>query len=67
MGCVLIIHEVEDYPAWKIVFDNAQAIRKKAGELSHQRLKYQNNPSKIVHFSQLISIDYTNCCLNRQN
>jgi quinol monooxygenase YgiN len=48
---VLIIHEVENYPAWKKVFDNAAGIRKTAGERSFQVLKYENNPNKIVHFS----------------
>ena len=51
MAHVLIIHEVENYPAWKQVFDNASGIRKAAGELSYQVLKYENEPNKIVHFS----------------
>lgn len=51
MAHVLIIHEVENYPAWKQVFDNAWGIRKEAGELSYQVLKYENEPNKIVHFS----------------
>ncbi len=56
MEHVLIIHEVEDYKAWKAVFDNAEAIRKNAGELSYQVLKYDNNAKKIVHFSKWTSI-----------
>ncbi|MFC0182661.1 Quinol monooxygenase YgiN [Pseudarcicella hirudinis] len=51
MNHVLIIHEVEDYPAWKSVFDKASDIRKEAGEISYQVLKYENEPNKIVHFS----------------
>jgi quinol monooxygenase YgiN len=51
MDYVLIIHEVEDYEAWKKVFDNATNIRKEAGERSYQVLKYENEPNKIVHFS----------------
>lgn len=31
MSHVLIIHEAEDYPAWKKVFDEAAGIRKEAG------------------------------------
>lgn len=54
---VLIIHEVADYPAWKRIFDGAAGIRKKAGERSYQVLKYQNNPNKIVHFSEWTSIE----------
>lgn len=56
MEYVLIIHEVEDYEAWKQIFDNAASIRKEAGEQSYQVLKYDNNANKIAHFSQWISI-----------
>jgi len=52
MKYVLIIHEVDDYASWKIIFDNAATIRKKAGEQSYQVLKYENLPNKIVHFSK---------------
>lgn len=56
MQYVLIIHEVEDYPAWKKIFDNAAVIRKSAGERSYQVLKYESDPNKIVHFSAWISV-----------
>jgi quinol monooxygenase YgiN len=56
MEHVLIIHEVEDYKAWKTIFDEAAVIRKNAGELSYQVLKYDNNTNKIVHFSKWTSI-----------
>ncbi|WP_404790239.1 antibiotic biosynthesis monooxygenase [Altericista sp. CCNU0014] len=56
MQYVLIIHEVEDYLAWKTVFDRAADIRKKAGERSYQVLNYENEPNKIVHFSAWTSI-----------
>jgi quinol monooxygenase YgiN len=51
MHFTLIIHEVEDYPAWKQVFDQAADIRKQAGELSYQVLRDEHDPNKIVHFS----------------
>ena len=51
MKYVLIIHEVEDYAAWKIIFDKASVIRKEAGEISYQVLRYDNDANKIVHFS----------------
>ncbi|TAD94522.1 MAG: antibiotic biosynthesis monooxygenase, partial [Oscillatoriales cyanobacterium] len=38
MQYVLIIHEVENYEAWKSVFDRAANIRKEAGERSYQVL-----------------------------
>ncbi len=51
MKHVLIIHEVENYYAWKKIFDNAAYIRKEAGEISYLVLKYDSNDNKIVHFS----------------
>lgn len=56
MQYVLIIHEVEDYAAWKLVFDKAAGIRRDAGERAYQVLKYENDANKIVHFSAWISI-----------
>lgn len=55
MAKVLIIHEVEDYVAWKAIFDNAVDIRKAAGELSFQVLKADNDANKIVHYSSWTS------------
>ena len=56
MKYVLIIHEVENYSNWKKVFDNAAAIRKAAGEITYQVLKYEKEVNKIVHFSKWKSI-----------
>ncbi len=57
MKYVLIIHEVDHYIAWKKIFDNASLIRKEAGEISYQVLKYENEPNKIVHFSVWSSLE----------
>ncbi|ESQ85310.1 antibiotic biosynthesis monooxygenase [Asticcacaulis benevestitus] len=54
---VLILHEVADYPAWKVIFDNAAVIRKAAGEISYQVLKYDTDANRIVHFSAWSSLD----------
>lgn len=56
MQYVLIIHAVQDYVAWKKVFDAAAAIRKEAGEQSYDVLRYENDENKIVHFSKWGSI-----------
>ncbi len=53
---VLIIHEVADFPAWKAIFDSAAGIRKEAGEISYQVLKYDTDANKIVHFSAWTSL-----------
>jgi quinol monooxygenase YgiN len=57
MQHVLIIHEVEDYPAWKEIFPQAAAIRKRAGEIRYQLLRSDNDASHIVHFSEWSSLD----------
>lgn len=57
MEYVLIIHEVEDYSAWKTVFDNAAIMRKNAGEQSYQVLKFEKDKNKIIHFSKWSSLD----------
>jgi len=56
MPHVLIIHEVEDYRAWKTVFDHAATIRKEAGEVSYQLLRFEAQANNIVHFSQWTSL-----------
>jgi quinol monooxygenase YgiN len=57
MPHVLIIHEVESYPAWKIIFDQAAEIRKSAGEISYQLLRYDHDANHIVHFSEWSSLE----------
>ena len=57
MPYVLIIHKVAAYPAWKVIFDEAAGIRKKAGEISYQLLRYDNDANTIVHFSQWSSLN----------
>ncbi|MGZ0077049.1 antibiotic biosynthesis monooxygenase [Methylomonas sp. ZR1] len=57
MPHVLIIHEVADYPAWKRIFDQAAEIRKRAGEISYQLLRYDDDANNIVHFSAWTSLD----------
>lgn len=48
---VLIVHEVESYPAWKAVFDRAAGLRKAAGELRFELLRQDTDVNRIVHFS----------------
>jgi quinol monooxygenase YgiN len=53
---VLIVHEVVDYAAWKVVFDEAAGIRRDAGEISYQVLKFDTDANRIVHFSHWRSL-----------
>jgi quinol monooxygenase YgiN len=57
MQHVLIIHEVDAYPAWKIVFDQAAEMRKSAGEISYQLLRFDSDANTLVHFSAWSSLD----------
>lgn len=57
MPHVLIIHEVEDYPVWKVVFDQASGMRKAAGEISYQLLRHDVDANHVVHFSAWDSLE----------
>ena len=52
---VLIIHDIEDWPRWKAIFDGAAQIRKQAGEIDFQLLRDEAQPDRIVHFSRWTS------------
>lgn len=54
---VLIIHAVADYGAWKAVFDQAAAMRKAAGEISYQLLRFDGAADTVVHFSAWSSLE----------
>lgn len=53
---VLILHEVEDYPKWKIIFDQAAQIRSDAGEVEYHLLAAAGNARHVVHFSRWRSL-----------
>jgi len=58
MHYVLIIHEVESYPTWKTIFDQAAGMRKNAGEIAYQLLRYDAAANNIVHFSEWSSLEH---------
>jgi hypothetical protein len=57
MSFVLIIHEVENYPTWKLAFDKAINIRKAAGEISFQLFQYEKSDNWIIHLSCWTSLE----------
>ena len=57
MSHVRILHQVDDYPAGKAVFDGAADLRRQAGERTYQVLRDPRDPNLIVHFSAWISLD----------
>lgn len=56
MNYVLITHAVKNYAEWKKVFDDAASLRKNAGERSYYVLRSDNDPNKVVHFSEWFSL-----------
>ncbi len=54
---VLIIHDVEDFEKWKVIFDNAAEIRRQAGEIEYKLLSTDTDSRRVVHFSKWISLD----------
>ena len=57
MPHVLVIHEVDDYRAWKAVFDNASQLLTDAGELEFHVLVDTTNPNRIVHYAKWASLE----------
>lgn len=57
MKFVLVIHEVEDFERWKLFFDRAEKIRKKAGEKAYQILKFEKQDRRVVHFSEWSTLE----------
>jgi heme-degrading monooxygenase HmoA len=57
MPSVLIVHEVDDYGAWKAAFDKAAGLRKAAGEISFDLLRFDDDANKVVHFSEWTSLE----------
>lgn len=53
---VLIIHEVEDYAAWKTIFDDADMMRRNAGEIEYRLLAFDTDANRVVHFSRWSSL-----------
>ena len=56
MASVLIIHEVADFAAWKQAFDAAAGLRRDAGEISFELLRFNDDANKVVHFSEWTSL-----------
>ncbi len=57
MSHVLIVHVVDDYSAWKTIFDSAAGIRKEAGERHYQLFRDAHDPDRVVHLSTWTSVD----------
>lgn len=56
MPTVLIVHDVDDYDAWKSAFDAAAGLRKQAGEISFDLLRFDDDANRVVHLSEWSSL-----------
>lgn len=57
MPTVLIVHDVDDYGAWKSAFDAAAGLRKQAGEISFDLLRFDDDANRVVHLSEWSSLN----------
>jgi heme-degrading monooxygenase HmoA len=57
MPTVLILHDVDDYGAWKSAFDDAAGLRKQAGEVSFDLLRFDEDANRVVHLSEWNSLE----------
>ena len=48
MASMLIQHKVEDFTAWKKVFDSFASLRTSSGEISHQIFRDANDPNQVT-------------------
>jgi len=53
---VLIVHDVDSYPTWKVVFDGAAEMRRAAGERRYRLLRRDDDPNCVVHLSEWSSL-----------
>ncbi len=57
MAYMLVRHDVQDYEAWKSVFDSVADLRRRNGEKSYQILRQENSPNKLVALFEWDSLD----------
>ena len=57
MVYMLVQHSVQDYEAWKSVFDSVGDLRRRNGEKSYQILRQENGSNKLVALFEWDSLD----------
>jgi heme-degrading monooxygenase HmoA len=57
MVYMFVRHGVQDYDAWKSVFDSVGDLRKRNGEKSYQILRQENGSKKLVALFEWDSLD----------
>jgi heme-degrading monooxygenase HmoA len=54
---MFVQHGVQDYEAWKSVFDSVGDLRRRNGEKSYQILRQENGSNKLVALFEWDSLD----------
>jgi heme-degrading monooxygenase HmoA len=57
MAYMLVRHSVEDYEAWKSIFDSNSDLRRRNGEKSYQILRQDNGSNNLIGLFQWDSLD----------
>jgi quinol monooxygenase YgiN len=57
MASMLIQHKVNDYAAWKVVFDSVAALRKAGGEVSATIYRDASDPNNLTILNKWDSVE----------
>ena len=57
MAYMFVQHGVQDYEAWKSIFDSVGDLRRRNGEKSYQILRQENGSNKLVALFEWDSLD----------
>jgi heme-degrading monooxygenase HmoA len=57
MAYMFVQHGVQDYEAWKSVFDSVGDLRRRNGEKSYQILRQENGSNKLVALFEWDSLE----------
>ena len=57
MAYMLVRHSVQDYEAWKSVFDSGGDLRSQNGEKSYQILRQENGSNNLVSLFEWDNLD----------
>ena len=57
MAYMFVRHSVQDYEAWKSVFDSVADLRRRSGEKSYQILRQENGSKEVVALFEWDSLD----------
>lgn len=57
MAYMFVRHSVQDYEAWKSVFDSVADLRRRSGEKSYQILRQENDSKELVALFEWDSLE----------